>query len=260
MGGDVTRIEFGDDAPERKQVDAVGKFERERRLLLDQHDRQAFAVQEAERLQDFLGDARREAERGLVEQQQLRPGHQRTAKGEHLLLAAGHGACGLSEPFLQAREQGQHALAPAVEFGLVPQAIGAEFEIVGNGHRGEETAPLRHQHNAARSDRDCIVPRQRLAPETDLAAIGGEPHDRAQQRRLAGSVGAEHGDEFALADVQIDPVQRLDMAIARREAGRGQDRRSSARFYLGRDREAHCTTLTLPASMVASTKGFSVMP
>src|SRR3712207_8657887 len=37
-------------------------------------------------------DHRRQAERGLVEEQQLRLGHERAADGEHLLLAAGHRA------------------------------------------------------------------------------------------------------------------------------------------------------------------------
>jgi hypothetical protein len=58
-------------------------------VLLDEQDGHAVvAVELADDLEDLLDVERRQAERGLVEQQQLRPAHQRAGDRQHLLLAA----------------------------------------------------------------------------------------------------------------------------------------------------------------------------
>ena len=54
------------------------------------------AVDLGDDAEDLLHDDGREAERGLVEHEEARPRHERAADGEHLLLAAGHGAGGLA--------------------------------------------------------------------------------------------------------------------------------------------------------------------
>ena len=46
----------------------------------------------------------------LVQQQDLGAAHQRTAHGQHLLLATGHGARQLVFALTQAREDGEHLL------------------------------------------------------------------------------------------------------------------------------------------------------
>jgi len=46
-----------------------------------------------------IDDGRRQAEAGLVEQQQLGLAHQRAADRQHLALAARHGAGALPTPF-----------------------------------------------------------------------------------------------------------------------------------------------------------------
>jgi hypothetical protein len=38
-------------------------------------------------------------------------------------------------------------------------------------------------------------------------------HDRGQQRRLAGTVGPDHGDDLARADVEVGVGKRLDLAV-----------------------------------------------
>ena len=40
---------------------------------------------------------------------------------------------------------------------------------------------------------------------------------RPQQGRLAGAVGAEHGDQLALLHVQVDAPQGFDVAVTRRQ-------------------------------------------
>src|ERR1051326_7250267 len=47
------------------------------------------------------------------------------------------------------------------------------------------------------------------------AARPQQPAERAHHRGLAGTIGAEHGDEFAGAHLDVDATQYLDVVIAR---------------------------------------------
>ena len=69
-----------------------------------------------------LHDERREAERGLVEEQQLRPRHQRAGERQHLLLAAGQRAGLLVHALAQDREEVVDALAVLGDAGAVAHA------------------------------------------------------------------------------------------------------------------------------------------
>ncbi len=55
-----------------------------------------------------------------------------------------------------------------------------------------------------------------IAPD----AIGHQPDDRLEQRRLAGAVGADDRHGLGTSDVEIDSEQRLEVAVARRRAPR----------------------------------------
>ena len=84
---------------------------------------------------------RGEAQRRLVEQQQLRVGHQRPADGQHLLLAAGEGAGELVAPFLEPREQREDALAVFLDARLVAaQGVGAHVQVFVHRQRREDLA------------------------------------------------------------------------------------------------------------------------
>jgi hypothetical protein len=59
--------------------------------------------------------------------------------------------------------------------------------------------------------------------DASLAQIG-DAADDADQRGLAGAVGAEQGEDLALVDVEIDVLQRLEAgAIGLRQIGDGDD-------------------------------------
>ena len=154
---------------------------------------------------------------------------------------------------LQARKQREHALAAAAELRLVAQQIGAELEILRDRHRREDAAPFRHQHQPARGADVGRRPRQRLAAEAHDAGIGDQAHDRAHERRLAGAVRSEDGDELAIRGRQAGGVKGLDAAVAGRKLLHLQDR-------MGRERVAHWTTLTCPLMMAAIRNGLTVMP
>ena len=101
-------------------------------------------------LRDFLDHLGRKAERGFVEQQNLRICHQRPADREHLLLAARERPGGLAKALVQSRKQTEDAFAPPRKLGRVVQQIGAKLQVFRNRHRREDAAALRHQHHAAR--------------------------------------------------------------------------------------------------------------
>ena len=84
----VGRVEGEPELAVRDQVGAVGEADRALRALLDEQHRHAAAADLGERLEDDVDDLRREAERGLVEEEQPRPGDERAGDRELLLLAA----------------------------------------------------------------------------------------------------------------------------------------------------------------------------
>ncbi len=64
-----------------------------------------------------------------------------------------------------------------------------------------------------------------LAAESDLARLRpDEARKRLVERRLADAVGAEHGDDSARRDVEIDAAQDGEIAIAGDEAAHGKQR------------------------------------
>ena len=103
-------------------------------------------------LVDLLDEDRREAQRRLVEQQQLRLGHQRAAHREHLLLAAGHRARLLRLALLQAREQLEDALEVVADLGVVGAGERAELEVLAHGHAREAVAALGRLRDAQLDD------------------------------------------------------------------------------------------------------------
>ena len=81
----------------------------------------------------------------------------------------------------------------------VAARIGAEPQIFLDGHIDKDAAAFGHQHDAAlghdigRLSGD-IAPSKMTAPPRGLHQAG----DGLQQRRLAGAIGAEDGDDLAL--------------------------------------------------------------
>ena len=63
------------------------------------------------------------------------------------------------------------------------------------------------------------------AKRIDPAVAAPEPADGPQDRRLAGAVHAEEGHELALAHLEVDPVEHLELAVAEVEAPDLEQRR-----------------------------------
>ena len=221
-----------DDAARAHHRAAVGVPQRQPRVLLHQQDGHALRAQRVERREDLGDDQRREPERGLVEQQQLRLGHERPGDGQHLLLAAAERLGRLVGALLQHGEQRAHALQPALDDGapLPAGAVRAQLEVVAHGHGAEEQAALGHEREP--------VAHQALGPRrAHLGAVVAdraraqrhEPDDRLEQRRLAGAVGADDGHELAGADGEVHVVQHLGLAVAGADRLQLEQRRAGGR-------------------------------
>ena len=60
----------------------------------------------------------------------------------------------------------------------------------------------------------CRQVRDVAAVEQDLSGAGARlAENRHHEGRLTSAVGTDQGDDLARADVEIDPFQRLDLAI-----------------------------------------------
>ena len=151
---------------------------------------------------------------------------------QHLLLAARQRARLLAAPFGKPRKEAEHPIEIRAEVLPVGAHVGAKAEILVDGEIDKRAAPIRHVRYSETRD---VLRRQRAdrtAAKPDVACARDESAKRAQDRRLAGTVGAEHRSHAAVLDLEIDPVQRPNRAIPGLEALRLQNRR--AQFALPR--------------------------
>ncbi len=164
------------------------------------------------RLGELLEDHRRETERRLVEDQQLRLHHQRAGDREHLLFAAGQrfGDLGLAffEDGKQLEEPGELRFARGGR-----QVLAAEIEVLAHRHVAEQLARLRALDDAAARDRSGRHAAQRAIAETDRPRVRHEAGDGVEERRLAGTVEADDRHELSLANVDRDVVERLRLVV-----------------------------------------------
>ena len=157
-------------APDLEHVRALRGGKRDARVLLDHEHREPHLVRErGDELVEVAHDRRREPERRLVEQQQLRPRDERPSEGEHLLLTAGQGSRLLVPPALESREVAGDVLAVALRLAPVAAVIRADEEVLPDGQLGVDLPAL--------GDVGDAEPRDRL---------GGLAADRPCRRRRCG--------------------------------------------------------------------------
>ena len=85
------------------------------------------------------------------------------------------------------------------------------------------------QRGGLELDADALLELDRVAPRVDaehgdLAAVGlVEALEDLDRRRLAGAVGPEQAEDLAAADLEVDAVDGLDLAVALAQAGDADD-------------------------------------
>jgi hypothetical protein len=165
---------------------------------------------------DPLGALGVEVVRGLVDEQDGRRGEQRAGDREALLHAVRPAADRAARRLGEA-DVLQH-LAGARDGGALAHAVQAreEDEVLETGDAQVERAVAgRDETDAAASGAAAAVG----AEDADAAAARvDEPAQHAQQRGLAGAVGAEQGVDLAGPCCQVDALQGLALAEAAHEA------------------------------------------
>ncbi len=145
-----------------------------------------------------------DAGRGLVEEQYLRLVHQRLGDHHAALHAAGEGH-DLDVALVPQRQRLEHALDHGRILGLAEQAT-TEARRGLHGLEGIGGDFLGHQ-----ADQRARGPRVAL----DVEAAGHHPATggvdqsagNADQGGLAGAIGAQQGEDFALLDLEVDRPQ-----------------------------------------------------
>src|SRR5205085_818207 len=166
---------------------------------------------------------RREPERRLVEEQELRARHERAGDRELLLLAAGERGGRQPQALAEDREELEQPLA-AVAVRGTPGGGRADPQVLGDCEAGEEPPPLGREADAALHDPLRWEVADLLAGERDPPRVRPvEADDREERRRLPGAVRPEERDDLAFADLQVDVPDGDDRAVARRQPAHLQE-------------------------------------
>ena len=124
--------------------------------------------------------------------------HKGATHGKHLLLTAGQRASNLPTALLQAREMRVDALQAGGDLG-VGTCIGTHFEVLLDGHLGEDTAPLRDVRQAARHELVGGGAHDILAHEFNGTGVGAQKAgDGLQRGGLAGAVRADERHDLTV--------------------------------------------------------------
>ena len=210
-----------------------------RDVLLDEEDRDplvaADPVHDAEDVED---DARGEGRARLVEHDELRPRHEPPTDDEHLDLPSAQGGSELAAALAEDREVVEHLAHVGGDPGPVTPRVGADLEVLLDGHRGVHVLSLGDLGEAPLHDlvRPPVV--DGLALELDGAVPDRkEPGDGLQQRRLAGTVPPEEGHDLPLGHRHVDPAQDLHLAVSGRDTLNRKQLRVSNSRHISRSRD-----------------------
>ena len=173
----------------------------------------------------------REAERRLVEQQHVGPREQRAGDRELLLLAAGERAGVAAARSRRRPGRGACTHARSSSSAVARAAPGEpEAQVLVDGQRGEDVAPLGHERDARAGDRPRARPRSERAVEQDLAAgdAGRAPMIACSVVDLPAPFGPISPTISPRLDLEAEAAHRGDGAVAdleRRERRSSDDRR-----------------------------------
>ncbi len=145
--------------------------QRLRRILLDQNDGHTTAVDFADHIEDPVDHQWRQPHRWFVQQQQLRPRHQRAPDRQHLLLAAGQRSGMLQPPLPQPRKDLVDAVEIACHAVILAQ-IGPDHQVFGHRQMRHHLPSFLHHADATRDQ--LVRPNRRhiLAAQSNAAGIG----------------------------------------------------------------------------------------
>ena len=169
-----------------QHIGIVGDLQGGLRVLLDQQDRGALLLKVADDPEDLLHEQRSQSHARLVQQQQARRSHQGTAKGQHLLLAAGQQPRLLGQALPQPGKALEHPVAPPSELAAPRRLKAAELEVLIDRHLGEDLTAFGDLTDAELGD----------AVRGGAGDVGAVEADRPR-RRFQQAGQAPHGRRLA---------------------------------------------------------------
>jgi hypothetical protein len=190
--------------------------QRHGRVLLDQQHARALLVDLHDEVANLLHDQRCEPQRRLVEEQQPWRCHQPPRHRAHLLFAAGEVTGRLFPALREHRKEAEDLVVRLLDAGAVAPRERAGAQVLVDRELGEDAPAFHHLGRALADDLGRVEAVDALAveldrPARDRAAMETQKAgDRAQQRCLAGAVGAEEGDDLARRHLEADTPQHLD--------------------------------------------------
>src|SRR6266540_3995279 len=176
--GELGRRSFEHDPALDHHRRPAADLERHDRVLLDEEQRRP-GCDLGEGGEERPCDLRRQPERRLVEQQQPRPGHERTADRDHLLLAPRERPADPSPDRSEGREEVVD-LVDAVAIRAAATGRGADEQVLVHAERREDAPAFRDVDEPAPRPALDAEPVAVQTVEADRAAIRREPRDRAQ--------------------------------------------------------------------------------
>ena len=188
-------------------------------VLLDEEHPHAARAEFVDVGVDLVDDDRARAQGRFVQQQILRVAQQRPAQRDHLLLSAGKQRDLLVGPVAQHRREFQHLAQPGPLHPARP-----DDQVLPHRHPGEEPASLV-------DDRDPMLPHPpvggqvvaaALRAHEDLAARLDQPEDRADDRRLASSIGPDQGEAPSVLEREAHVEEGLGALVERASASAPQ--------------------------------------
>jgi len=203
-------------------VGAIRDAKRLGDVLLHQEDRHAPFQQPGQDVVEALDEGRRQAQRELVEEEDAGIGHQRPADRDRLLLATREVDGRPAQPLPHPGEELDDLVdVPAA----LPRPGGSDQQVLSERQGGEEPSSLGDEDDAEGDPRvrrqlgDVPAVQPHRAPARTV-----KPGDRAQERRLAGAVGPDHGDRLARRQGEADLPERLQLPVANGQIGYLEER------------------------------------
>ena len=169
----------------------------------------------ADRAEHDRDDCGRKTERGFVQQQQPRRGHQCAPDRHHLLLSTRQRAGRHVQLVAHRRKQGAYVLQRTTAFFPRRAHVAAYLEILAYGHACEQPTSLGHDRDAGAAEAMRRDGGHVMAVHRERAGAGRlQARDRIDQRRLAGAVGPHDTGKLACSHGERHVPQRRRCAVA----------------------------------------------
>jgi hypothetical protein len=108
------------------------------------------------------------------------------------------------------------------------RAASGDFEVFAHAHAGEDPPPLGHEGDAPARPLGGRQGGDIGTVECDVSGRRRQPHEAAQQARLAGAVSPQNGKAIAGFHGKGQRCDRGNTAIGDRQAGDAKQRRAHA--------------------------------